>query len=185
VADGIAHVARLARILEIGAEPAVRELVRRGHVMASEAARAGQAAPVRVFMPIWMDPLMTLCEDTYGSDVLAMAGAENVFGDRRRAYPLAADLGRRAPVPAAERDTRYPRITLDEVVERAPEVIVLPDEPHAFCDADMEIFARLPVPAAERGAIGRIDGKDVFWYGVRAIDAVPRVRALIQALAGR
>ena len=31
-----------------------------------------------------------------------------------------------------ERDTRYPRITLEEVVQRAPQRVLLPDGPHDF-----------------------------------------------------
>jgi hypothetical protein len=40
-----------------------------------------------------MKPLMTLNGETFMNDVLSLAGAENVFADRARRYPLAADLG--------------------------------------------------------------------------------------------
>lgn len=196
VADGVAHVARLVRMLGLGGEPAARDLVRRGHALlrrlgdAPGPARSGDGSGprLRVFMPIWMDPLMTLNADTFGSDMLAVAGADNVFGDRLRLYPLAADLGKRAPRPAAEvgdRDVRYPRVSWDEVVERAPEAVLLPDEPFAFTDADAEVFAGLDIPAARRGAIRRVDGRDLFWYGARSVDAVPRLEAVIAELTGR
>src|SRR6185437_16206741 len=84
-------------------------------------------APVRAFVPIWMDPLMTVHASTFISDMLALAGAENVFADRERRYPLAADLGSGRPLPAdriANRDVRYPRITLGEVVVRAPDLVL-------------------------------------------------------------
>lgn len=194
VADGVAHVARLVRILQIGATPAARQLVRRGHQMMSQLEQdlaRRQAAgdrPVRVFVPIWMDPLMTLSADTFGSDLLTMAGAENVFSDRRRLYPLAADLGKAQPLSPAEvgeRDIRYPRITLDEVSARAPDVVLLPDEPYLFTDTDADIFRRLPIPAAERDAIYRLNGKDLFWYGERSLDALPRISALIAGARAR
>ncbi len=168
VEDGIAHLARLARILGVDA----KELIKRGYEL-------GAAPPPvrRAFVPIWMDPLMTVNADTFGSDVLAHAGIANVFGDRMRLYPLAADLGKAAPRDAAGRDVRYPRITLDEVAARGADLIVLPDEPYAFSAADEAVLAAA-LPAAQ---IVRVDGKDLFWYGAWTIDAVPR---LTRALAG-
>ena len=184
VADGVAHVARLARILGVASEPPVRDLLRQGLevVRQAEAARA-RTTPVRVFVPIWMEPLMTLNADTHGSDILALAGAENVFADRQRRYPLAADLGNFQPLDAGvvgERDTRYPRVTLEEVRSRAPAAALLPDEPYAFGPADAERLGQeLDLPPA---AVRLVDGKDLFWYGARAITALPRLTALITAL---
>ena len=37
---------------------------------------------------------MTIHGDTFISDMLDLCGAQNVFADRQRRYPLAADLGR-------------------------------------------------------------------------------------------
>ena len=66
-----------------------------------------------------MDPLMTVHEATFISDSLDLVGGQNIFADRPRRYPLAADLGRAPPLPperVGSRDTRYPRVTLDELV---------------------------------------------------------------------
>src|SRR5262249_49385855 len=125
----------------------------------------------RGFVPIWMDPLMTLNADTFGSDVLESAGVANVFGDRLRLYPLAADLGKSAPQDASGRDVRYPRITLDELAAREPDLVVLPDEPHAFTEGEAAVFADL-LPHAR---IVRVSGKDLFWYGAWTIEAVDRL----------
>lgn len=211
VADGIAHLARLARVLDVaGGEPA-RSLIRRGYALRDRVAAQRQRrdrtppafspweAPVRPsrpkleraargaapdaahdhdarprgFVPIWMDPLMTLNADTFGSDVLEQAGVANVFGDRLRLYPLAADLGKTAPQDAGGRDVRYPRITLDELAARGPELVILPDEPHPFSDADAAVFADL-LPDAR---VVRVSGRDLFWYGAWTIDAVDRLGA--------
>lgn len=186
LAEGVAHVARLARMLDLAGEPRVRDLVRRGLevVREAEAARA-RRTPVRVFVPIWMDPLMTISGDTYGSDVLALAGAENVFADRRRRYPLAADLGNARPLDAGavgDRDTRYPRVALEEVRGRAPAAVLLPDEPYAFDRAEAERLGReLGLPPA---AVRPVDGKDLFWYGARGIDALPRLATVLASLQG-
>lgn len=183
-ADGLAHLARLARILQVERDPAVRALLKRGYEAIREAEDArSRLVPLRTFCPIWMDPLMTIHGETFISDVLDLAGAQNVFVDRQRRYPLAADLGKARPLSAekaAGRDVRYPRVTLDEVVTRAPELVLLPDEPHPFSDADAEVFRALPIPAASRGAVVRTGGKDLCWYGAMTIEGLPRVRALVE-----
>jgi ABC-type Fe3+-hydroxamate transport system substrate-binding protein len=183
VADGIAHMAKLARIFGVEADARAKELCRRGYevVHKGEAARVSKRL-VPTFCPIWMDPLMTIDARTFISDVLAMAGAANVFADRERRYPLAADLGKAPPLDPAkvgDRDTRYPRVTMAEVNARAPELILLPDEPHPFTEADADVFRREATPAAERGAVVRTDGKDLCWYGARSVEGLPRVRGLV------
>ncbi|APR84984.1 Vitamin B12 ABC transporter, B12-binding component BtuF [Minicystis rosea] len=187
VTAGLSHLARLARALGLdrGAEPARSLVANAYHAQrTAEAARDGRR-PVRTFVPIWMDPLMTVHASTFISDVLALAGAENVFADRERRYPLAADLGTGAPLPAdrvAGRDVRYPRVTLDEVIARAPDLILLPDEPHAFTEADAAVFRALDIPAAKKqDGIVRCDGKDLMWYGARSFEGLDRLRALVDA----
>ncbi|WP_437764509.1 helical backbone metal receptor [Sorangium sp. So ce281] len=206
VADGVAHLARLARLLgHAAAKPgapaplayvehgapgqpppaAAREQVAaayRAHAAAE--ARRRERPPIRAFVPIWMDPLMTAHGDTFLSDVLDLVGAQNVFEDRPRRYPLAADLGKAPPLPPERvqgRDLRYPRVTLDEVIARAPELVLLPDEPHAFTDADAAIFRSLDIPAARRGHVIRCDGKDLMWYGARALEGLSRLREIVDA----
>ena len=166
-ADGIAHLARLARVFHVAGDRDVRELIRRGYEVIREAEEARQTVtPLRTFCPIWMKPLMTIHGATFISDILDLAGAQNVFADRERRYPLAADIGGAPALPpaaVAERDTRYPRVTLDEVTARKPELVLLPDEPHPFSEEDAEVFRALEIPAAERGAVVRTGGKDLCW----------------------
>jgi len=196
VAEGMAHVARLARMLGLARAPAAEALIRRAYralrsdadVEAALAARADGKGPPRAFVPIWKEPLMTFHQDTFASDMLLQAGCANAFADRERRYPLAADLGRRSPLPAdrlGDRDTRYPRVTVDEVVARAPDIVLLPDEPHEFGADDLAWASALPIPAARRGAVALTSGKDLFWYGAWAADALPRLRALVARLSGR
>ena len=170
VADGVAHVARLARALGVVREPAVVDLIRRGYELCAAPAPEPR---LRAFVPIWMDPLMTLNADTFGSDVLAMVGIGNAFDDRLRLYPLAADLGKAAAADPRGRDQRYPRVSADEVAARRPELIVLPDEPHAFAAADRAALAAMVPDARQVDVLG----KDLFWYGAWTIEALPRLRA--------
>jgi ABC-type Fe3+-hydroxamate transport system substrate-binding protein len=128
--------------------------------------------PRRVFVPIWRDPWMTVNRDTYMHDLLHTVGVENVFADRERRYPLAADLGSAEPIPAddprvRDRDVRYPRVSLDEVVAMQPEVVLLPDEPYVFAQADADEIAHLDIPAAKNKQIHLIEGSLLSWHGTR------------------
>ena len=168
VDQGIGHLARLARIFGLGEQPQVKELIKRGYALP-----APVPSQLRAFVPIWMDPLMTMNADTFGSDVLARLGITNVFGDRERLYPLAADLGKTAPQDAGGRDVRYPRIGREEVRARGADLIILPDEPHAFSAAD-EAILRETLPKAR---VVRVSGKDLFWHGAWTIEGLPRLAA--------
>lgn len=184
VAEGLAHLAKLARLLGVEGEPAVRALVKRGYDELRQAeARRGAETPLRTFCPIWMDPLMTIHGATFISDMLDVCGAANVFADRERRYPLAADLGAARALPeerVAGRDVRYPRVTLAEVEARSPELVLLPDEPHPFSEADADVFRALAMPAAARRAVVRTGGKDLCWYGSRSVEGLARLRKVIE-----
>jgi ABC-type Fe3+-hydroxamate transport system substrate-binding protein len=118
---------------------------------------------------------MTIRGDTFISDMLDLAGGANIFAGRTRRYPLAADLGL-APALSAEkvgaRDVRYPRVTLDEVVALRPEVVLLPDEPHPFSEADADVLRALNLPASRAGRIHRIEGRALSWYSPRLGDGL-------------
>lgn len=186
-AEGISHLARLAIALGIAESPMAKTLIATAYHAHREAEKHRQEKPpVRVFIPIWMDPLMTVHEATFISDTLDLVGGQNIFADRPRRYPLAADLGQApalTPDRVAGRDTRYPRVTLDEVVARRPDVVLLPDEPHAFSEADADVFRKLDIPAAKSGRIVFCDGKDLMWYGARSFEGLERLRAILSAEA--
>jgi ABC-type Fe3+-hydroxamate transport system substrate-binding protein len=181
VAEGLAHLGRVVRMLDVASEVQVKQTLR-GYYEAVRRAEAGLEgrAPVRTFFPIWMDPLMTIHEDTFISDVLHLGGAANIFADRVRRYPLAADLGRAEP---------YPRVEWTEVVARAPELVLLPDEPHDFTEADAARFRSLDIPAVKRtdakDGVLKVDGKDFSWYGARSLEGIDRVAAIIDGYRAR
>lgn len=134
-------------------------------------AQVAGRAPVRVFCPIWKDPYMTIGEGTYVNDMLRVCGGENIFAERRRRFPLAADLGL-SPERTGDRDDgrdrRYPRVTLEEMAVLQPEVILLPDEPYVFTQAALDDFRPFAdVPAVRHNRLHLIDGKIVSWYGPR------------------
>jgi ABC-type Fe3+-hydroxamate transport system substrate-binding protein len=153
--------ALLREIADLGASAdavrAVVEPVERAVADAERALGSRGSRPVRVFCPIWRDPWMSVGADTYAHDLLRLCGGENVFGERG--------------------DRRYPRVALEDVVAARPEVVLLPDEPYRFEEADARELAALPIPC--RGRIHRIDGTLVSWYGPRIARAVETIRALL------
>jgi len=188
VAEGFSHMARLARMLGLADDARVKQLMATAYrsLRRSEDVAREQDRMPRVFVPIWDQPLMTFNDDTFAHDLLLQAGLRNVFADRERAYPLAADLGRRSPVAAdrlGDRDRRYPRVTEAEVIERAPDLVLLPDEPYRFGIGDVERFSAQGTPASRAGQVRLVDGKDLFWPGARAVEALEHLRAMVATLA--
>lgn len=168
VAAALEHLIVTARLLDL--DPArVPEIdALRNALGRAESRPRGHAK--RVAVPIWKDPWMSFDGRTYASDLLRLAGGENVFVDRPRRYPLAADLGR-AEARDTTRDTRYPRFELEELVSRAPELVLLPDEPFRFGETEQRELEAQGLRAE------LVCGKDLFWYGVRAAGALDRLSA--------
>jgi iron complex transport system substrate-binding protein len=148
---------------------------------------------VRYFCPIWQEVTqtgkpwwMTFNRQTYPSDLLLLIGGENVFAERERRYPLGADLGFEAAQEPGERDTRYPRITVDEVAAAQPEVILLPDEPFAFGEEHSLQIAELlgETPAVKNNCVYTIDGSLITWHGTRLARALRELPAVLERCGG-
>jgi len=143
----------------------------------------------RVFCPIWFEAAsdgpwwMTFNADTYAHDVLRWCGGHNVFAERQRRYPLEADLGRGGAEAPLERDVRYPRVTLAEIVGAAPEVILLPDEPFTFAQShEAELVSLLgETPAVRSGRVHRVDGTLIAWPGTRTARALAELPSYLAA----
>jgi ABC-type Fe3+-hydroxamate transport system substrate-binding protein len=151
-AAGVAlHVMHVRAVADVG--PALDALaVRLGIDPEREPVVLGEPSRRRrAFIPIWRRPWMSINAHTYGSSLLAAAGVINV---------LAGD-------PAA-----YPTVDLDAVAALHPDVVLAPSEPYPFSERHRsELEAVAPVVFVE--------GKDVFWWGVRSAGAVKRLTALL------
>lgn len=143
----------------------------------------------RVFCPIWFQGQgdsspwwMTFNDDTYAGDLLRICGAENIFSSRERRYPLAADLGEAVVEPAGERDTRYPRVSTEEIAAADPQVILLPSEPFAFDDEHVELVDKLlaDTSAVRRGRVHRVEGSLITWHGTRMARALSELPSYFQ-----
>lgn len=111
-------------------------------------------AAIRAFVPIWRTPWMTMSADTYGASILRTVGIEALT------------------LPTGD---RYPTVTLDAIAALAPEVVLAPSEPYAFAERhrpELEMIAPMHF----------VDGKDIFWWGVRTPAAVERLREIAQTL---
>jgi ABC-type Fe3+-hydroxamate transport system substrate-binding protein len=98
-------------------------------------------------VPIWRRPWMAIGRATYGASVLAHLGVDVI----------------------PEGDDPYPTVEPGSM-DRADRVLV-PSEPYEFSDAHLGELARA-MPGAE---VLRVDGKDLFWWGVRTPGALERL----------
>jgi hypothetical protein len=116
---------------------------------------------------------MTFNHGTFSHDLLERLGVENVFHDRERRYPIAADLGLCPPEIAGNRDTRYPRVTLEEIVRARPELVLLPSEPYEFTGEDARFFkAQLEECLGTSIGVEMVDGSLLTWPGTRIGKAI-------------
>ncbi|MBI4702195.1 MAG: ABC transporter substrate-binding protein [Deltaproteobacteria bacterium] len=172
VAQGLAHAARLAQLLPERAARRRRLLDLARRRVAWQ--RRRRAPPVATLVLIWPEPLLAVGPDAFASDMLRLCGARNVLA------------GSRPPRDAP----RYPRVDLAAIRRRRPELVLLPDEPYAFSDAEAERWrASFAAPATARPGSGgaapvvaRCDGRDLFWYGLRCVEGIERLVALVDAV---
>ncbi len=167
----VAYLDVLARLLGVAAPPPASTAPASTATASIAAFDAGRP---RVFVPIWRDPWMSFDRRTYASDLLRCAGLDNVLAERARRYPLAADVAGATPIDPGARDTRYPRLSVDEIRATAPRLVLLPDEPFRFDASHVEEVRGWGLDAEVR----LVSGKDLFWYGVRTAPALAALRRL-------
>lgn len=108
----------------------------------------------RAYIPIWKRPWMTLNEKTYGTSLLAALGIDTI---------------------ASGADNSYPEMDLDVAAALHPDLVIAPDEPYVFGERHRDELERV-APAVF------VDGKDLFWWGVRTPGAVSRLGEVFRAL---
>jgi ABC-type Fe3+-hydroxamate transport system substrate-binding protein len=140
-----------------GALDAVRALAgRTGRPVPDLTVPPPPAAPParRAFVPIWRRPWMSINADTYGASVLAAVGVRLV---------------------TAASPERYPTVELEDIAALDPDLVLVPSEPYTFRAEHVETLAeRLP-----RATVRRIDGQDLFWWGIRTPAAIERLTSAV------
>ncbi|HEX4726277.1 MAG TPA: helical backbone metal receptor [Jatrophihabitans sp.] len=100
--------------------------------------------PLRVVVPIWRDPWMVIGSRTFTGDLLTRLGVVNAF---------------------AGNPDRYPAVSLDQIAEAAPDLVLLPDEPYPFSLTDgPEAFPDGPATVL-------VSGRTLTWYGPSLLTA--------------
>ena len=127
---------------------------------AEEAWRPAPPAPpagaaTSAAIAVWRDPWMVVGSNTFTGDIAARLGLGNVYADHPE---------------------RYPRVSLEDLRARRPDVILLPDEPYQFTAEDgPEAFP------AQRVAL--VEGRSLTWYGPSLVDARARLLAQLSPLS--
>lgn len=106
---------------------------------------------------IWKDPWMTIGGDTYINDVMQHWKLENVYGHRQR----------------------YPKLELDELARRNPELILLSSEPYPFKEKHVDIVQE----ACPEARVLQIEGEWFSWYGSRMLDAFENLNRWRKAIS--
>jgi ABC-type Fe3+-hydroxamate transport system substrate-binding protein len=102
---------------------------------------------------IWNEPYMTIGGDTFISDMMHKAGLENIY----------------------KKETRYPTITIKQLQDDNPELILLSSEPYPFKEKHIEEL-KVYFPHTK---ILMADGEMFSWYGSRMTFAAPYFKKLL------
>ncbi|WP_423998866.1 helical backbone metal receptor [Maribacter sp. IgM3_T14_3] len=103
---------------------------------------------IKVAYLIWKDPYMTVGGDTYISGMLNRCGFINVFVDQNR----------------------YPSITLQEIRDAEPDLVLLSSEPYPFKSEHLKTIKSL----LKNTEVRLVDGEFFSWYGSRQLHIAPK-----------
>jgi ABC-type Fe3+-hydroxamate transport system substrate-binding protein len=157
VDDSLREVAKLG---ELTGRPEAGEALARRIEKSRREVAAARAGEVLVYVPIWRRPWMTLTRDTYAHDVLALAGARNVFGDA---------------------EGRYPEAGPEEALARGATAALLPTEPYPFHTKDVALD-ELAAAGFARDRLLLVDGEALTWYGAREVEGLRAVAVTVRRL---
>ncbi|AZQ43936.1 helical backbone metal receptor [Nonlabens ponticola] len=103
---------------------------------------------LRALYLIWKNPYMSIGHDTFIHDMMSHAGLDNVL-----IY-----------------QTRYPTLTIQQIVDLAPQVILFSSEPYNFKEVDMQdiVLAFAKADKSQPNCI-LVDGELFAWYGSRLL----------------
>jgi len=130
-------------------------------------------SPIRYFCPIWYerekgrDSWMVFGEHTYAANLLSLFGAKNCFlireGGEGNKTNITVGLDRREEKSLP----RYYKVSIEEILEANPNLILLPSEPYPFNQSHRAYLEQVleGVLAVQHGNILLIDGRLIFWYG--------------------
>jgi ABC-type Fe3+-hydroxamate transport system substrate-binding protein len=104
---------------------------------------------------IWQNPLMTINSKTFIHAMLSEFGMENIYGDND--------------------SSRYPEISMEQLQNDQPELLILSSEPFPFGEKHRSYFAE-NLPECK---VILADGEMFSWYGSRMVDAADYIKNLL------
>jgi len=115
----------------------------------------GRARP-KTFLQIGEAPVVTVGRGSFGNDLIRLAGGENVAGNEKE---------------------RYPRLGIEEILRRAPEVILVSsmNPKRDFAKGIEEWSQWKTIPAVEKGRVHLIDSDLIDRPSPRIIDGLEEI----------
>jgi ABC-type Fe3+-hydroxamate transport system substrate-binding protein len=117
-----------------------------------DATAVTSAHRIKVFVPIWKRPWMTITADTFAGSLLASIGCDSV----------------------ATGTNRYPEMSLEEATSLGTQLVLAPSEPYPFAERHRSTLEAV-------AATLFVDGQDLFWWGSRTPKAVRRLQDAVTA----
>ncbi len=114
-------------------------------------------SPMSAAYLIWRSPWMTAGGDTYIHSVMEHWKLQNVFSDQNR----------------------YPKITLDQIHAKRPELVLLSSEPFPFKEKHIQEIAAV----CKTANIMLINGEWFSWYGSRMLPSFKKLNAFRRAIS--
>lgn len=141
----------------VGQKEAAQKLIDDGRARLAAVARAiaGKPRP-RTLVVVWTDPLTVAGGHTFVDEAIGLAGGDDVAGD--------------SPLP-------YPQYSLERLLARAPEVIVVGS--HAQAPSLAPLLAQPTLPAVRNHRVHALDGDLLFRPGPRLVDGIEQLARLV------
>ena len=117
--------------------------------LAAAHARVAALPPVKALVVVWADPLTVAGGHSFVDDVIRAAGGDNIAGDSAQPYP---------------------QYSVERMLARAPEVIVVGS--HKGGPSLAPLVAHTSLPAVKNGRVHSVDGDLLFRPGPRLVEGV-------------
>jgi vitamin B12 transport system substrate-binding protein len=110
-----------------------------------------EANPVTVFYQLWSKPMMTINNTTWIHQGLQLCGATNVFAEAKSAYP---------------------QISIEHVIDKKPQVIIIPDEKSDTPQPDIGWQKWPMIPAVKEQAFVSVNADLIHRFSARMLTGI-------------
>lgn len=148
---GIAvHVLHVCSLLDVN--PSMTELADRVGVKWNQLEpMVDTALRARALIPIWRKPWIALGAPTYGASLLSHLGIGNACSGKGQ----------------------YPELEFDDAIALGADLVIAPSEPYPFSPRQLSELSQIAPTVF-------VDGRDLFWWGVRSGPAIARLAVVLR-----